>query len=214
MYTFKNNIKSVFPFIGISAVKFSEGIFENVTPPDMDGEFFPPNAFVLSFELSSEVPPLHIKIKYPRMIHKNRERTVGEVGGGLSEYLVEYRAVCFRELKELELVRRQSFVCVGGHVAPAGAVRSVRLTGSLLIGKNGRRWSEFWNVVAYLSRVVFRSRLAALAIAIARRRMNKEESLNGGLQNENRVMIGRVFEFQQTGAQRLPEVVQDETLAQ
>lgn len=49
LFTFKDDIKSVLPFIGITPMKFTERIFEYIISANMHCQFFPTNTFIHSF---------------------------------------------------------------------------------------------------------------------------------------------------------------------
>lgn len=55
----------------------------------MDREIVSSDSFVKSFELLSEEPTFDVKVENTRVIHEDRERSVSQVDGRLTENLVQ-----------------------------------------------------------------------------------------------------------------------------
>lgn len=60
--TFKDDVETILPFIGIPSMKFSEGIFEYMTPADVNRQFLPANTLVHSLKFCSEITSFHVEI--------------------------------------------------------------------------------------------------------------------------------------------------------
>ena len=85
----------MFPLIGRPSEELSEGVLEHVFPPDVNCQVLSPHPFVQPLQFLSEVPALHVKIQDPRVVHQDRERSVGQRGGRLAQDLVQDRSVRF-----------------------------------------------------------------------------------------------------------------------
>lgn len=70
-------------------MQLAERVFEHVFAPHVNREVVASDSFVESFELLSEEPTFDVKVEDARVIHEDRKRSISEVDGGLTEYLVQ-----------------------------------------------------------------------------------------------------------------------------
>lgn len=83
-FTFKNNIKPVFPFVWCPAMEFSEGVLKHLCSPHMDSQLLASMSFVHSLQFSSEVAPLDVKVQDSGVVDEASKRPFQQRGCALS----------------------------------------------------------------------------------------------------------------------------------
>ena len=83
-------------------MQLAERVFEHVFASHVDREVVSSDSFVESFELLSEEPTFDVKVENARVIHEDRERSVSQVHGRLTENLIQDGSVLFCKQQQPE----------------------------------------------------------------------------------------------------------------
>ena len=167
----------------------------------MHSEIFPPDSLVQPLELGPEVAPLDVEVQHPGVVHQHAEGPVRQVRGGLPQDLVQDGPVGLRELQELLGVRRQKDLL--GILRLGLSLCFLGLELSLLLLDVGQ--------------LLFpRLLLVGLLLLLAARDggVHEEERLDGRLQHQHGVVVGRLGQFLQAGGQGVPQRGQGQLVRQ